>query len=154
RCGSISVARTPERLIELKRGSSMARCFGVEIEVISPGEAGRLWPLMRTDDLAGAVWIPGDGRTNPIDTALAMARGARLGGATIVENVTVTSVRRDRGAATGVSTDRGDITSEIVVNCAGMWGREVGRMAGVNVPLHASEHFYIVTEPMAGVTRE
>jgi glycine cleavage system T protein len=154
RCGSISVARTPERLIELKRGASMARCFGVEIEVISPGEAGRLWPLMRTDDLAGAVWIPGDGRTNPIDTALALARGARLGGATIVENVTVTGVRRERGAATGVSTDRGDVACEIVVNCAGMWGREVGRMAGVNVPLHASEHFYIVTEPMAGVSRE
>ena len=154
RCGSISVARTPERLVELKRGASMARCFGVDIEVISPAEAGRLWPLMRTDDLAGAVWIPGDGRTNPIDTTLALARGARLGGATIVENVTVTGVRRERGAATGVSTDRGDIACEMVVNCAGMWGREVGRMAGVNVPLHASEHFYIVTEPMAGVSRD
>jgi 4-methylaminobutanoate oxidase (formaldehyde-forming) len=154
RCGSISVARTPERLIELKRGSSMARCFGVEVEVISPKEAGRLWPLMRTDDLAGAVWIPGDGRTNPIDTTLALARGARQGGATIVENVTVTGVRRERGAATGVSTDRGDLACEVVVNCAGMWGRQVGRMAGVNVPLHASEHFYIVTEPMAGVSRE
>src|SRR5215470_1576859 len=154
RCGSISVTRTAERLIELKRGASMARCFGVDIEVISPSEAGRLWPLMRTDDLTGTVWIPGDGRTNPIDTTLAMARGARLGGATIVENVTVTGIRRERGAATGVSTDRGDIACEIVVNCAGMWGRQIGRMAGVNVPLHASEHFYIVTEPMAGVTRD
>jgi heterotetrameric sarcosine oxidase gamma subunit len=154
RCGSISVARTPERLIELKRGASMARCFGVDIEVISPAEAGRRWPLMRTDDLAGAVWIPGDGRTNPIDTTLALARGARLGGATLVENVTVSGVRRERGAATGVSTDRGDIACEIVVNCAGMWGRQVGRMAGVNVPLHASEHFYIVTEPLAGVSRD
>ncbi len=149
RSGSISVARTAERLIELKRGASMARCFGVDIEVISPADAGRLWPLMRTDDLAGAVWIPGDGRTNPIDTTLAMARGARNGGATIVENVTVTGIRRERGAAVGVTTDRGDIACDVVVNCAGMWGREVGRMAGVNVPLHASEHFYIVTEPMA-----
>jgi 4-methylaminobutanoate oxidase (formaldehyde-forming) len=154
RSGSISVARTAERLIELKRGASMARCFGVEVEVISPDEAGRLWPLMRTDDLAGAVWIPGDGRTNPIDTTLALARGARLGGATILENVTVTGIRRERGVVTGVGTDGGDVACEIVVNCAGMWGREVGRMAGVNVPLHASEHFYIVTEPMAGVTRE
>ena len=154
RCGSISVARTAERLTELKRGASMAKCFGVEIEVISPSEAGRLWPLMRTDDLAGAVWIPRDGRTNPIDTTLALAKGARQGGATIVENVTVTGIHRDRGAATGVATDHGDIACEIVVNCAGMWGREVGGMAGVNVPLHASEHFYIVTEPMAGVTRE
>src|SRR5499433_4317058 len=154
RCGSISVARTAERLIELKRGASMARCFGVEIDLISPREAGRLWPLMRTDDLAGAVWIPRDGRTNPIDTTLALAKGARQGGATIVENVAVSGVHRHRGAATGVATDRGDVSCEIVVNCAGMWGREVGRMAGVNVPLHASEHFYIVTEPMAGVGRE
>jgi glycine cleavage system T protein len=154
RCGSISVARTAERLIELKRGASMARCFGVEVEPISAGEAGKLWPLMRTDDLAGAVWIPGDGRTNPIDTTLALARGARNGGATIHENVRVTGVQRTNGAATGVSTDRGDISADVVVNCAGMWGREVGKWAGVNVPLHAAEHFYIVTEPMSGVTRE
>jgi 4-methylaminobutanoate oxidase (formaldehyde-forming) len=141
-------------MIELKRGASMAKCFGVDVEVISPAEAGRLWPLMRTDDLAGAVWIPRDGRTNPIDTTLALAKGARNGGATIVENVTVTGIHRRNGAATGVSTDRGDIACDVVVNCAGMWGREVGRLAGVNVPLHASEHFYIVTEPMPGVTRE
>jgi 4-methylaminobutanoate oxidase (formaldehyde-forming) len=154
RSGSISVARTPERLVELKRGASMARCFGVEVQVITPGEAGLMWPLMRTDDLAGAVWIPGDGRTNPIDTTLALARGARDGGATIVENVTVTGIRRERGAATGVRTDHGDIACEVVVNCAGMWAREVGRMAGVNVPLHAAEHFYIVTEPLMGVVRD
>jgi len=154
RSGSISVARTNERMIELKRGASMAKCFGVDVEVISPAEAGRRWPLMRTDDLAGAVWIPRDGRTNPIDTTLALAKGARNGGATIVENVTVTGIHRQNGAATGVSTDRGDIACDVVVNCAGMWGREVGRLAGVNVPLHASEHFYIVTEPMPGVTRE
>jgi 4-methylaminobutanoate oxidase (formaldehyde-forming) len=154
RCGSISVARTAERLIELKRGASMARCFGVDVEPISPDEAGKLWPLMRTDDLAGAVWIPGDGRTNPIDTTLALARGARLGGATIVENVTVTGIRRADGAATGVRTDHGDIAAEVVVNCAGMWGREVGRLAGVDVPLHAAEHFYIVTEPLSGVSRD
>ena len=151
RSGSISVARTAERMVELKRGASMARCFGVDVEVISPGEAGRLWPLLRTDDLAGAVWLPRDGRTNPIDTTLAMARGARNGGATIVENVTVTGIQRMKGAATGVSTDAGDIACEVVVNCAGMWGREVGRMAGVTVPLHAAEHFYIVTEPMPGI---
>ena len=154
RSGSISVARTNERMIELKRGASMAKCFGVDVEVISPAEAGRRWPLMRTDDLAGAVWIPRDGRTNPIDTTLALAKGARNGGAIIVENVTVTGIHRQNGAATGVSTDRGDIACDVVVNCAGLWGREVGRLAGVNVPLHASEHFYIVTEPLPGVTRE
>jgi len=154
RCGSISVARTAERLIELKRGASMARCFGVDVEPISPAEAGKLWPLMRTDDLAGAVWIPGDGRTNPIDTTLALARGARTGGATILENVTVTGIQRTGDAATGVRTDHGDVGADMIVNCAGMWGRAVGQMAGVNVPLHAAEHFYIVTEPLPGVTRE
>jgi 4-methylaminobutanoate oxidase (formaldehyde-forming) len=154
RSGSISVARTAERLIELKRGASMARCFGVDVQVISPSEAARLWPLMRTDDLAGAVWIPGDGRTNPIDTTLALARGARNGGATIIENTPVSGIRRQGGAAIGVYTGHGDITCEVVVNCAGMWGREVGQMAGVNVPLHAAEHFYLVTEPLAGVTRD
>ena len=147
------MARTAERFVELKRGASMARCFGVEVEPISPGEAGKLWPLMRTDDLAGAVWIPGDGRTNPIDTTLALARGARLGGATIVENVTVTGIERRHGAVAGVRTDRGDVGADVVVNCGGMWARDLGRMAGVNVPLHAAEHFYIVTAPLPGVTR-
>src|SRR2546427_4093732 len=109
---------------------------------------------MRTDDLAGAVWIPRDGRTNPIDTTLALAKGARQGGATILENTVVTGIRTENGGVAGVMTPGGDVRCEVVVNCAGMWARELGRMAGVNVPLHASEHFYIVTEPMAGVTRE
>ncbi len=152
RSGSISVARTPDRLIELKRGASMARCFGVDVELITPAEAGRLWPLMRTDDLVGAVWIPGDGRTNPIDTTRALARGARQAGARIVESVAVRGIERTGGAVSGVVTDHGAIACEVVVNCAGMWARDVGRLAGVAVPLHASEHFYIVTEPMAGVS--
>src|SRR5207237_3083857 len=116
--------------------------FGVDVEIITPSEAGRLWQLMRTDDLVGAVWIPRDGRTNPIDTTRALARGAQQGGATIVENTAVTGIHRQNGGVAGVSTVRGDITCEVVVNCAGMWGREVGAMAGVTVPLHASEHFY------------
>jgi glycine cleavage system T protein len=152
RPGSIAVARTRDRLIELRRGASMARCFGVDVEVIGPAEAARRWPLIRTDDLAGAVWIPRDGRTNPIDTTRALVRGAQLGGARIVEDTVVTGFHRKDGAVTGVQTSRGDIACEIVVNCAGMWARELGRLAGVSIPLHASEHFYIVTEPMAGVT--
>jgi 4-methylaminobutanoate oxidase (formaldehyde-forming) len=152
RPGSVSVARTPERMHELRRLASMARCFGVDVEVVTPAEAGRRWPLMRTDDLVGALWLPRDGRTNPIDTTLALARGARQGGATILENTAVTAVRVRNGRVAGVATERGEIACEVVVNCAGMWAREVGRMAGVTVPLHASEHFYIVTEPLAGVT--
>jgi glycine cleavage system T protein len=152
RPGSVSVARTAERMHELKRLASMARCFGVEVEVVTPAEAGRRWPLMRTDDLVGALWLPRDGRTNPTDTTLALAKGARQGGATILENAAVTGIHVEKGRVAGVSTSQGEIACEVVVNCAGMWAREVGRMAGVTVPLHASEHFYIVTEPMEGVT--
>ena len=154
RPGSVSLARTTERMHELKRLASMARCFGVEVEVITPGEAGRRWPLLRTDDLVGGLWLPRDGRTNPIDTTLALAKGARQGGATILENTAVTAIHRRGGAVAGVSTTRGEVACEVVVNCAGIWARDLGRLAGVTVPLHASEHFYIVTEPMAGVTAD
>ena len=154
RPGSLSLARTPERMHELARLASMARCFDVEAEVITPAEAGRRWPLIRTDDLAGAVWLPRDGRTNPIDTTLALAKGARQCGATILENTAVTAIRTRGGGVAGVATTRGEIACEVVVNCAGMWARELGAMAGVAVPLHASEHFYMVTEPMPGVTSD
>ena len=154
RPGSISLARTAERMHELKRLASMARCFGVEVDVITAAEAGRRWPLIRTDDLAGALWLPRDGRTNPIDTTLALAKGARQGGATIVENVAVTGITVRGGAVAAVSTTAGEIACEVVVNCAGMWARDLGRLAGVAVPLHASEHFYIVTDPMQGVTSD
>ena len=154
RPGSLSLARTSERMHELARLASMARCFDVDVEVITPAEAGRRWPLLRTDDLAGAVWLPRDGRTNPIDTTLALAKGARQGGVTILENTAVTAIRTRGGAVAGVGTSRGDIACEVVVNCAGMWARDLGAMAGVAVPLHASEHFYIVTEPMDGVTAD
>ena len=148
RRGSVAVARTEGRLEEFRRQVSMAKCFGVDVEIISPEEAGRIWPPMRTDDLVGAIWIPGDGQTNPIDTAVAMAKGARQGGATILEGVKVTGVRHTNGAVTAVATSEGDIAAEFVVNCGGMWGREIGRMCGVDVPLQAAEHFYIVTQPM------
>ena len=151
RPGSLSLARNAERMHELKRLASMARCFDVDVEVITPAEAGRRWPLMRTNDLIGALWLPRDGRTNPIDTTLALARGARLGGVTILENTAVTGIRVENGRVVGVTTTGGEVACEVVVNCAGMWARHVGLMAGVTIPLHASEHFYIVTEPMAGV---
>jgi 4-methylaminobutanoate oxidase (formaldehyde-forming) len=154
RPGSISLARTPERMHELLRLASMARCFDVEVDVITPAEAGRRWPLIRTDDLAGALWLPRDGRTNPIDTTLALAKGARQRGATIIEQAQVMAIHTRRSAIAGVSTTRGDIACEVVVNCAGMWARDLGAMAGAAVPLHASEHFYIVTEPMPSVTAD
>lgn len=152
--GSISVANNQERFEELKRGASMAKVFGLEVEVITPSEAAACWPLMNASDLVGAVWLPGDGRTNPSDTTMAFAKGARMYGATILEEIKVTGVSTKNGKVTGVATDQGDVSCEIVVNCAGMWGREVGKMAGVNVPLHAAEHFYIITEPIEGLQKD
>ena len=152
RCGSLSVARTGERMTQLERNAALARSYGIDAEVISAKRAGERYPLMRTDDLVGAVWIPGDGKANPADITQALARGARAGGAAIHEGVTVTGVRLERGAVAGVETSQGSIATEILVNCAGMWARELGRLSGVTVPLHACEHMYIVTNPIDGVT--
>ena len=152
RCGSLSVARTAERMTQLERNAALARSYGIDAEAISAKRAGERYPLMRTDDLVGAVWIPGDGKANPADITQALARGARSGGAGIHEGVRVTGVRLERGAVAGVETSQGPIATEILVNCAGMWARELGRLSGVTVPLHACEHMYIVTNPIDGVT--
>ncbi len=149
--GSLSIATDGERMEELARGASMAKTFGLEVESMSPGQIGELWPLLNLEGVVGGVYLPKDGQTNPIDTAMALAKGARQGGARIVENTPVTGILRSAGRVAGVVTGGGEIGAEFVVNCAGMWGREVGRMAGVNVPLHACEHFYAVTEELDGV---
>ncbi|GMQ90359.1 MAG: FAD-dependent oxidoreductase [Gammaproteobacteria bacterium] len=150
--GSLSIATNEERLLELKRGASMARCFGLDVELITPAQVREKWPLLNIEDVIGAVFLPDDGQINPSDVAQAIARGAKMGGASIFENVKVNAIRQSGGRVTGVATDKGDIGAEYVVNCGGMWGREIGRMCGVNVPLHAAEHFYVVTEPMQGLT--
>ena len=146
--GSLSIASNEERWDELRRGASVAHAFGVPAEPIAPKRVQELWPMMNTSDLVGAIHFPQDGSTNPADTTMALAKGARMGGARIVEDCKVTGVLTKNGRAAGVITEAGEIKAEVVVNCAGMWGREVGLMAGVNVPLHACEHFYIVTESM------
>ena len=151
-CGSMAVAASEARLEELKRGASMARCFGLEVQILSPGAARERWPLLSTDGLRGAVFLPKDGQTNPVDTTQALARGARAAGARIVENLAVTGIRTARGRVTGVVTAEGEVAADAVVNCAGMWAREVGGWADVTVPLHAAEHFYIVTQPIAGLS--
>jgi heterotetrameric sarcosine oxidase gamma subunit len=155
-CGSLNVAKTPERLTLMKRQMARAKSFGIEFEFISPAEAGKRVPILRTDDLAGAVWIPGDGKANPTDLTQSLARGARMGGATIVEGVRVTGVATKAGRVAGISwksrSDEGSIVCEKLVNCAGQWARAFGRLAGVTVPLYAAEHFYLVTKPIAGVS--
>jgi 4-methylaminobutanoate oxidase (formaldehyde-forming) len=149
--GSIAVAANDARFEELKRGASMARSFGLEVQILSPGAARERWPLLAADDLVGAVFLPKDGQTNPVDTTQALAKGARSGGVRIAENVKVTGIRTHGGRVTGVATEQGEVRAEVVVNCAGMWAREVGGWANVAVPLHAAEHFYIVTQPIAGL---
>ena len=151
--GSLALATSEERLEELKRGASMASCFGLTVDVLSPDQAGALWPLLNLEGVIGAVHLPRDGQTNPVDTTLALAKGARGRGARVVEGVKVTQIVVEDGRTTGVRTSAGDIRADIVVNCAGMWARDLGAEAGTSVPLHAAEHFYIVTEPIAGLTR-
>ena len=147
-CGSLNVARTPERMILQRRMLAAARGFGVEVHEISPREAGERWPLMRTDDLAGAVWIPGDGKANPTDLTQALAKGARNRGAKLIEGVRVTGFDLREGRVRGVRTTAGDVACEAVAICAGQWSRQLAALAGIAVPLFSAEHFYIVTRPI------
>ncbi|MEQ9239832.1 GcvT family protein [Roseovarius indicus] len=155
--GSISVALTQERLEELYRSAAMARAFGVPVEELSPDEVKARYEHINLDGVTGGVWLPTDGQADPANIALALAKGARQRGALVKERVKVTGMARDDRRITGVDwasddgKDQGHIACDMIVNCAGMWGREVGRMAGVNVPLHACEHFYIVTEGIEGL---
>ncbi len=154
-CGSISVALTEDRREELFRGAAMARAFGVAAEEITAQEVKTRYPHLNIDDVLAGVFIRDDGQGDPANIALALAKGARMRGAQVLERVRVAGIRTEGGRATGVEweTDAGQgfIAADHVVNCAGMWGHEVGRMAGVNVPLQACEHFYIVTEPIKGL---
>ncbi len=150
-CGSIQLAMTDAKAHEMRRGCAMARCFGVENREISAAEVKELWPLADVSNVQAAFHFPNDGRVNPADVAQALAKGAKMGGAQIFENTKVLAIQQKNGRATGVSTARGDIAAEYVVNCAGMWAREVGRLAGVNVPLQACEHYYLISEPIEGV---
>ena len=153
RCGGVTVARTPDRMVQLERTAATAEAYDLECELISPERAQELYPVLETSDLLGALWLPGDGTANPTDVTQSLARGARQRGARIFEGVRVVGTDHRNGTVTGVRTDRGDIEAEIVVNCAGQWAKAVGAMAGVNVPLHSAEHFYVVTEEIAGVHR-
>jgi glycine cleavage system aminomethyltransferase T/glycine/D-amino acid oxidase-like deaminating enzyme len=154
RCGGVTVARTPERMAALRRTAATAAAYELECELISPERAAELYPIMNVADLAGAIWLPGDGRANPTDLTYALARGARDRGVVVRERTRVTGIRHSGGAVTGVRTDQGDVEAEVVVNCAGQWAKAVGAMCGVTVPLHSAEHFYVVTEQVDGVHRD
>ena len=155
RTGSITVALTPDRREEILRSAGLARVYGVEVEELSPAEVRDRYPHLNTDGVTAGVWLPGDGQADPANVALALARGARDRGVRIVEGVTVRAVTTARGRVTGVDWEqggeRGHIAADLVVNCAGMWGRDLAAASGVTLPLHACEHFYIVTEAIPGL---
>ena len=149
--GSISVADNEQRWEEILRGATMAEGVGVETQVIDLDEAKQRWPLMRTDDLVGALYIPRDGQTSPVDTTMALAKGAKSRGARVIEGVSVTELKVANGRISGVVTEQGEIETDTVVLATGMWTRHLAAQIGVNVPLQACEHFYIVTEPIEGM---
>jgi sarcosine dehydrogenase len=153
RNGGLRLACNPERMTEIKRQATTAHSFGLEMHLLTPAEARDLWPVMDIADLVGAAFLPTDGQANPADIAQALAKGARKAGVQIVEDCKVTGIQVAKGIATGVSTALGDIRADVVVNCGGQWAREIGRLAGVSVPLQSMQHQYIVTEPIAGVPR-
>lgn len=147
--GSISVAHSEARLEELKRVASMNNAFGVvRVDILDPNQAKELYPLLETEDLLGATWIAHDGYASPVDVTAAFIKGARNRGAVCLEGVKVADVMVEDGKVIGIITEQGDIQADFVVNCAGMWARHVGKMAGVNIPLHACEHYYAVTEKL------
>jgi len=149
--GYLQLACTEDWLEERRRLAVAARRLGVNYQEISPAEVKELWPLADTSDVLAGFYTPEDGRANPVDVTMALAKGARMGGVRIFEETEVIGITRENGHVTGVVTGQGEIKAEIVVNCAGLWGRQIGRLAGVNVPLQAAEHYYLLTQPIQGV---
>ncbi len=150
--GFIELAADRDRLEEYRRVSAFNRHCGVDVQEISAAQVKELFPLARTDDILAGFYVPQDGKVNPVDATMSLAKGARLQGARVIEGVPVTGILQRRGVVTGVRTPYGDIEAEYVVNCAGMWGRQLGARAGVNVPLQAAEHYYLITDKIPGVS--
>ena len=149
--GCLHLAKTPERMYELKKGATTARSFGLEMNMITPAEAKDLFPVMTIDDLVGAAFMPTDGQADPAGITQAMAKGARNRGCEIYEHTLVTGFEFDRKRVSAVKTDKGDIRCDIVVNCTGMWGWQVGQMLGVNIPLVPFQHQFLVTDVIEGL---
>jgi 4-methylaminobutanoate oxidase (formaldehyde-forming) len=150
--GSVLVASTEGRWEEIRRAASMASLMDVELRLITPDEIGEMWPLLDTEGMLGGAFIPGDGMANPTDVTHALARAAQQAGAQVFEHTKVLGVDERNGRVSGVRTDRGDIACEFVVNCTGMWARELAGRNDIVIPNHAAEHFYLVTEPIEELT--
>ena len=149
--GSISVASTEERMEELKRSASMAKVFGLEVNVLGVDEIGEKYPLIETEDLYGGIHIPSDGYANAVDITQALAKGARSGGAQIFTDTAVEEILRTGSKVSGVRTAEGEVRARHVVICGGMWSRDLAASVGVNLPLHACEHYYVLFESVAGL---
>ncbi len=151
--GSVAIALTQERMVEFKRDAARATLSDLDVRVLTPEQCLDHHPEMSLEGVTGGLFIPGDGQADPTNVAMALARGARNRGVQIFEDTPVTAIHKAAGVINGVSTPTGDIATPIVINCGGLWGRDIGLMAGVDVPLQACEHFYAVTEPMEGLPR-
>ncbi len=150
--GFVELATEPDRLEEYRRVAAFNRFCGVDVHEISAREVSEMFPIARTDDVLAGFYVEGDGRANPADVTMSLAAGARNQGVMILENVAVTGVVEKAGAATGVETTSGVIEAEYVVNCAGMWARQIGVTAGVNIPLQAAEHYYLITDEIEEIS--
>jgi 4-methylaminobutanoate oxidase (formaldehyde-forming) len=151
--GFIEVASDADRLEEYRRVSAFNRLCGVDVEELSPGQVKELFPIANIDDVLAGFYVKGDGRVDPVDVTMALAKGARMRGATLLEGVPALSVVTKNGAVAGVDTPYGTIQCEVVVNCAGMWGRQLGAKNGINIPLQAAEHYYLITEKIEGIDK-
>lgn len=152
--GYLQIACNEERLEEMRRSAAFMRTRGIDCNEITVDEVREYWPHAKHDDVIAGFYTAEDGRVNPVDLTMSLARGARMGGAKILEGVSVTGLNHEDGRVTGVTTNKGEIKAEYVVNCAGMWARQLGEMAGVNLPLQAAEHYYLITDDMEGMHRE
>ncbi|MGE0517288.1 MAG: FAD-dependent oxidoreductase, partial [Hyphomicrobiaceae bacterium] len=152
--GSLRIAKTEARYEELARGASMGRNFGLPVEAVTTGQIKERWSPVSLDGIVGGFWFPHDGQVNPADVTMAYAKGARQGGAKVIENLPVTQILVEKGRAVGVMTPHGRIDAPTVVICGGMWSRDLAAQVGVTIPLHAAEHFYVVTEPIPGLPRD
>ena len=150
--GSLSIATSQDRMTHIKRQEALAHLFDIRAETISAGEAAERWPMMRSDDILGAVWSPDDGRVSPSDLCAALIKGARSNGAKIFEDTGVTGILTEGGRIKGVETTQGVIRCDAIALCTGLWSREVAAMAGAEVPAWPCEHFYLLTKPVDGIT--
>jgi 4-methylaminobutanoate oxidase (formaldehyde-forming) len=152
--GFIELAADSDRVEEYRRVAAFNRLIGNDVEEIGPDEIKKLFPLARVDDIEAGFYLPQDGRVNPVDATMSLAKGARQQGVKILEGVSVLGVTTKNGRATGVATNQGEIEAEFVVNCAGMWARQLGALSGVTIPNQSTEHYYLITEPFEGMTRD